>query len=76
MMENRTANPQREKPVTRGRTVPLKALAIRIPRGIEINEESEPIIAAPTPAICPSGSMARAFRFPNKNPIPGKMIIM
>ena len=64
MMENNTANPQREKPVTRGRTVPLKALAIRIPRGIEINEESEPIIAAPTPCDMPKRFHGKGIQVP------------
>ena len=76
MMEKSTANPQIAKPVTNGRTVPLKALAITIPMGIEMREEREPITAAPTPAMCPNGSIARAFRFPKRKAIPGKTTIM
>ena len=37
--------------------------------GTAIIVEAKPLIAAPTPAICPTGCMAKALKFPNKNPI-------
>ena len=75
-MDKSTANPQIEKPNTKGKTFPLKALAIAIPKGIEIKEERDPITAAPTPAMCPRGSIAKALRFPKRKAIPGKITIM
>ena len=35
------------------------------PSGREINVETDPVNAAPSPAIWPSGSIARALKLPN-----------
>jgi hypothetical protein len=40
-----------------------------VPTGMEISVEREPTTAAPIPAKCPTGSMARAFWLPNRMPI-------
>ena len=36
--------------------------------GTAITVEINPFIAAPIPAICPKGCMAKARKFPNKKP--------
>ena len=37
--------------------------------GTAITVDTNPLIAAPIPAICPRGCIAKARRFPNKKPI-------
>lgn len=37
--------------------------------GTAIIVEINPVIAAPIPAICPIGCIAKALKFPNRNPI-------
>ena len=47
---------------------PFKKLSTIRATGTENKLEKQPIIAAPSPAISPSGCMAMAFKFPNKIP--------
>ena len=44
-----------------------------VPNGIDSNVEREPTMAAPIPAICPRGSMAKEFMLPNKIPMQKKV---
>ena len=63
------ANPQHVKPRNSGQTVVSIKAPIRVAMNTPITVEINPLIAAPTPAICPIGCMARALRLPNKNPM-------
>ena len=63
------ANPQHVKPRNSGQTVVSIKAPIRVAMNTPITVEIKPLIAAPTPAICPIGCMARALRLPNKNPM-------
>ena len=63
------SNEQIEKPTNIGSAVSFTYLPIRVLIGTDIKVEINPVIAAPIPAICPIGSMAKALRFPKRNPI-------
>ena len=56
------------KPIKRGKTEVLTKSPIKLAIGTAKTVEINPLIAAPIPAICPSGSMAKALKFPNKKP--------
>ena len=51
-----------------GSAVNVTNFPITILMGTAISVEIKPVIAAPIPAICPTGSIAIALKFPNKNP--------
>ena len=61
-------NEQIENPMKIGSTVSLTNFPITILIGTAISVEIKPVIAAPIPAIWPTGSIAIALKFPNKNP--------
>ena len=54
--------------MTSGKTVPLNCCPMSAPSGTEIKDDIDPTTDAPTPAICPKGSIARATKFPYKIP--------
>ena len=60
--------PSTEKPVAIGINVPSYICPINVPIVMDIIDETQPVIAAAIPAICPIGSIASAFRFPKVNP--------
>ena len=60
--------PKTEKPINSGNTDVLTKLPIKCAIGTANTVERKPLIAAPTPAICPKGCIANARKFPNKNP--------
>ena len=51
-----------------GRTDVVTNCPINALIGTPIIVAMNPVIAAPIPAICPTGSIARALKFPNKKP--------
>ena len=55
-------------PIKSGITVPLNICPIIVPNKIAINNPMDPITLAAIPAICPRGSIAKAFKFPNNIP--------
>ena len=55
---------------------PSKPWATSAPAGTAVNVESDATTAAPTPAMWPSGFIARALRFPNTSPMQKKAISM
>lgn len=59
---------QVENPIKSGSAVLETNLPIIILIGTAIMVEMKPVIAAAIPAICPTGFMAIALIFPNKNP--------
>ena len=61
-------NEQIENPIKIGSAVNVTNFPITILMGTAISVEIKPVIAAPIPAICPTGSIAIALKFPNKNP--------
>ena len=61
--------PQTKNPIKRGVTEFTTYLPIKSAMGTAITVEINPFNAEPIPAICPMGSIAKARRFPNKNPI-------
>ncbi len=67
--------PKIAKPKTMGSTVPSYAMPISVPKGTAIREDREPTTAAPTPATCPNGSIAKEFRLPNKIPMLNNAVI-
>ena len=56
-------------PIKRGKAVFVTDFPINVLIGTAIMVEINPVIAEATPAICPTGSMARALKFPNRKPI-------
>ena len=60
---------QTKNPTNRGSAVEVTKRPIKVLIGTAIIVEINPVIAAPIPAICPTGCIANARRFPNKNPI-------
>ena len=58
-----------EKPINRGSAVSETKRPMKMLMGTAISVEINPVIAAATPAICPTGSMAKALKFPKRNPI-------
>ena len=60
---------QTKNPKKRGKAVPKTNLPIKVLIGTAIIVEINPVIAAPIPAICPIGCIARALKFPNRKPI-------
>ena len=61
--------PQIENPINKGNAVLEVNLPINVLIGTAIIVDINPVIAAPIPAICPTGSIAKALKFPNKKPI-------
>ena len=60
--------PQTAKPIKRGIAVISINRPIKVARGTAIIVARKPHIAAPIPAICPIGCMAKALIFPNIKP--------
>ena len=56
-------------PINNGRAVAVTNFPIKVLIGTAIMVDKKPVIAAPMPAIWPIGSIAKALKFPNKNPI-------
>ena len=57
-----------KKPINKGNTVSETKRPMKMLKGTAIMVEIKPVIAAATPAMCPTGSMASARRFPKRNP--------
>ena len=68
-MSNNPMIPQKKKPINKGRAVVSIKLPTKVAIGTAIMVETNPLIAAPIPAMCPIGSIAKARVFPNKKPI-------
>jgi len=60
---------QQAKPTNRGRVDVAIKRPIKVLIGTAIIVDIKPVIAAAIPAICPTGSMARALIFPKRKPI-------
>ena len=60
---------QIENPINKGKAVLEVNFPINVLIGTAIIVEIKPVIAAAIPAICPTGSIANALKFPNKKPI-------
>ena len=60
---------QQAKPTKRGRVDVAIKRPIKVLIGTAIIVDIKPVIAAAIPAICPTGSMARALIFPKRKPI-------
>ena len=61
--------PKIENPINKGNTESVTKLPIQLAIGTAITVEMNPFIAAPIPAICPIGCIAKALKFPNRKPI-------
>ena len=57
------------KPIKIGRAVWVTNFPIKVLIGTAIMVEINPVMAEAIPAIWPTGSIARALRFPKRNPI-------
>ena len=55
-------------PTVTGKTVSLYSWPMMVPILTEINDDVAPITAAPVPAICPIGAMAKVFKLPKIKP--------
>ena len=66
--------PNSKKPITTGVIVTLIKLPIDIAMTTEMTLLKKPMIAAPRPATCPSGTIANEFKLPNKIPTKKKLI--
>src|SRR5690606_37985407 len=60
--------PSEARLMVSGIRVPSNVWAITVPMPIDMKVVSEPMTAEATPAIWPSGSIARALKLPNKIP--------
>ena len=61
--------PDIEKPINRGSAVSETKRPMKMLIGTAIKVEMNPVIAAAIPAICPTGSIASARKFPKRKPI-------
>ena len=62
------SKPKKVKPINKGKADVFTKLPIKLAIGTATTVETKPLIAAPIPAICPKGSIAKLRKLPNRNP--------